>query len=85
MQTATFPALSVRVLPAVKLTLSPTLRLRAQITVHLMAVIFPTYLRVKSIRFNGKTGSGLRHNYSLKNNLNIIVCFIFYNYQLHQY
>ncbi|AXC85613.1 hypothetical protein CX750_14740 [Salmonella enterica] len=50
-----------------------------------MAVIFPTYLRVKSIRFNGKTGSGLRHNYSLKNNLNIIVCFIFYNYQLHQY
>ncbi|EEJ8210067.1 hypothetical protein VW20_004618, partial [Salmonella enterica subsp. salamae] len=44
-----------------KLTLSPTLRLRAQITVHLMAVIFPTYLRVKSIRFNGKTGSGLRH------------------------
>ncbi|ECD9432428.1 hypothetical protein FNN59_08615 [Salmonella enterica subsp. salamae] len=49
-----------------------------------MAVIFPTYLRVKSIRFNGKTGSGLRHNYSLKNNLNITVCFIFYNYQLHQ-
>lgn len=48
-----------------------------------MAVIFPTYLRVKSIRFNGKTGSGLRHNYSLKNNLNITVCFIFYNYQLH--
>ncbi|ECI0413431.1 hypothetical protein AH332_08705 [Salmonella enterica subsp. salamae] len=47
-----------------------------------MAVIFPTYLRVKSIRFNGKTGSGLRHNYSLKNNLNITVCFIFYNYEL---
>ncbi|EAA6226387.1 hypothetical protein DUA95_24930 [Salmonella enterica subsp. salamae] len=42
-------------------------------------------MRIKSIRFNGKTGSGLRHNYSLKNNLNITVFFIFYNYQLHQY